>query len=92
MKKSDFRSRFCALTKTDPKRFDSILSQVMENRTVLEGCSGHDFVKEEETSHRYRCRACGGTADATAVFWYNIGVAHGSKSSTGDCEAEPVRG
>jgi hypothetical protein len=56
-----------------------IWGEVKANSARLDACVGpHDFQRaEERLGARFTCTKCGGTADASAVHWYQGGLVHG---------------
>lgn len=55
-----------------------IWESVRANQAKLEACLLHDFGElQNKMGARYTCRNCGGHADASAVSWYQAGLAHG---------------
>jgi hypothetical protein len=59
----------------------AVLEQAKENRRKLEACPGphvfDDATPDRKVGKTYRCSICGGTADAVARHWYELGRAHG---------------
>ncbi|MDO9252612.1 MAG: hypothetical protein Q7U48_13815 [Hydrogenophaga sp.] len=58
----------------------SLWDEVQRNHTRLRTCQRHDFgplTPGAKPSTRYECRNCGGWADSTAIYWYQIGLEHG---------------
>lgn len=52
------------------------------NRAVLDACPRHAFERDvgpngPRLGDKWRCVACGGTADSSAVSWYEQGLKHG---------------
>lgn len=55
-----------------------IWESVKANQARLDACPLHDFGElQNKLGARYTCRNCGGHTDASAVSWYQAGLAHG---------------
>jgi hypothetical protein len=58
-----------------------VWEEVKENHRKLDTCKRHVFVAIPDSTtpipRKYKCTACGGTADSINVHWYNLGVQHG---------------
>ena len=62
-----------------------IWESVKANQARLDACPLHDFGElQNKLGARYTCRNCGGSADASAVSWYQAGLAHGRSSLKGE--------
>lgn len=60
-----------------------IWEDVKKNHALLDACERHrfeDMTPGKPLGKKYKCSACGGTADAVAVRWYELGFKHGVKS------------
>jgi hypothetical protein len=59
-----------------------IWSRVKANSAKLETCRRHRFTKISAHAatrrNKYRCENCGGEADSDSVYWYEMGLGHGS--------------
>lgn len=68
------------------KRYNEIMSEVVENMRKLDSCSKHNFTidlhPDRKIGKRWSCENCGGEVDHSAVIWYEKGLEHGSNSFT----------
>ena len=65
-----------------PEDANQLWKQVQENHKTLDSCAGpHVFVDqtpERAIGKKFRCSACGGTADGVARHWYERGLVDGA--------------
>ncbi|WP_069998576.1 hypothetical protein [Cellulosilyticum sp. I15G10I2] len=63
---------------------DQLRESIKQNRSRLENCSKHVFIKNEDIHTyipRYTCQNCGGSVGQAEKDYYEIGLKHGSKEA-----------